>query len=112
MKLSVFGLGYVGCVSAACFADEGHEVIGVDVQPAQGRNHQQRSSPIVEPGMKTSSVQPSKKIGSALRRCCRCVVINSDVSLVCIGTPSNHNGALTSRTSRVCAGKLAKRWRG
>jgi len=51
MKVSVFGLGYVGCVSAAAFASDGHEVVGVDVIPDKVAAVNEGRSPIVEPGL-------------------------------------------------------------
>lgn len=103
MKLSVFGIGYVGCVSAACFAKEGHEVIGVDVNPTKVEIINQGNSPIVEPGLgelmkEAVDFQRLKATTSAAE-----AVNNSEVSLVCVGTPSNANGSLDLRyVSRVC----------
>jgi GDP-mannose 6-dehydrogenase len=103
MKISVFGLGYVGCVSAACFAREGHEVLGVDVSLNKVEIINQGSSPIVEPGIgeiiseaiSAGRLHATTDSAAAIQR--------SEVSLVCVGTPSNANGSLDLRyVDRVC----------
>jgi GDP-mannose 6-dehydrogenase len=103
MKISIFGLGYVGCVSAACFAKEGHEVVGVDVNPTKTEIVNRGDSPIVEAGMSDlikamvseQRLRATTDTGYAIE--------NSDLSLVCVGTPSNTNGSLDlTYVERVC----------
>ncbi|MBA3356872.1 MAG: UDP-glucose/GDP-mannose dehydrogenase family protein [Pyrinomonadaceae bacterium] len=103
MRLSVFGIGYVGCVSAACFANEGHEVIAVDVNQAKVQIINQGNSPIVEAGIGEliSDVVKSGRLRATTNS--QEAVKNSDISLVCVGTPSNPNGSLDLRyVKRVC----------
>jgi GDP-mannose 6-dehydrogenase len=103
MKLSVFGLGYVGCVSAACFAREGHEVLGVDVNPTKVEIINRGDSPIVEAGM-PELLKEMVRSGRLLATTDTEAAINgSDVSLICVGTPSNPNGSLDlTFVKRVC----------
>ncbi len=103
MNLSVFGLGYVGCVSAACFAKEGHNVIGVDVSPGKVEMINSGRSPIVESGIGEliNEVVSSKRLRATTDA--KEAVIGSDASLICVGTPSNQNGSLDLRyITRVC----------
>ena len=94
MKIAVFGLGYVGCVSAACLANDGHMVIGVDVNPQKVASINAGQSPIIEPGL-------DALVASAVANGSLCAmtdsheaVLQSDVSMICVGTPSNSNGSL------------------
>ncbi|HEV7891016.1 MAG TPA: UDP-glucose/GDP-mannose dehydrogenase family protein [Pyrinomonadaceae bacterium] len=103
MRLSVFGLGYVGCVSAACFAKEGHEVTGVDVSAVKVEIINSGRSPIVEAGI-GELIQEMVSSGR-LRATTDAseAVASSDVSLVCVGTPSRDNGSLDlTYVKRVC----------
>lgn len=103
MKISVFGLGYVGCVSAACFAREGHEVWGVDVSLNKIEIINQGNSPIVEPGI-GEIIKEAVSAGRLRATTDSAVAIEgSEISLVCVGTPSNPNGSLDLRyVKRVC----------
>ncbi|HET8641846.1 MAG TPA: nucleotide sugar dehydrogenase [Pseudonocardiaceae bacterium] len=96
MKISVFGLGYVGCVSAACLAARGHEVVGVDVNPVKIDLITRGQAPVVEEqiGELTAEV-----VGSGALRAGADVdaaVGATEVSLVCVGTPSAPNGSLST----------------
>jgi GDP-mannose 6-dehydrogenase len=93
MKVSIFGMGYVGVVSAACLAKHGHTVVGVDVNPDKVALINSGQSPIVEPGIPELLAE----LVSA-RRCTAttdayAAVAESDVSMVSVGTPSSKTGA-------------------
>lgn len=103
MKLSVFGLGYVGAVSAACFAKEGHDVIGVDVSRTKIEIINSGKSPIIEEGINEligemvacGRLRATSDSAAAVR--------DTEISLVCVGTPSNANGSLDLKyVERVC----------
>jgi GDP-mannose 6-dehydrogenase len=104
MKISVFGLGYVGTVSVGCLSDDGHTVVGVDPNPTKVEMLGKGLSPIVE-----------DEIGALLERGAgegritatddaQHAIKESDISLVCVGTPSRANGSLDLKyVEKVCS---------
>jgi GDP-mannose 6-dehydrogenase len=94
MKVSVFGLGYVGSVSAASFATDGHTVVGVDVNPDKVATLNEGRSPIIEHGL-AELIHAAAAAGSLRATTSTAEAIAAtDVSLLCVGTPSRRNGSL------------------
>lgn len=103
MRVSVFGLGYVGCVSAACLARQGHTVVGLDINPQKVELVGAGQAPVVEPGL--DELLPRVVHAGRLRvsRDPVPAVAETDVSLICVGTPSAGNGRLELRyLENVC----------
>ena len=94
MKVSVFGLGYVGSVSAASFAADGHHVIGVDVNADKVATVNAGRSPIVEPGLEALLHQGVTDGLLCATTNTANAVASTEVSLLCVGTPSRRNGSL------------------
>ena len=94
MRVSVFGLGYVGCVSAASFAGDGHSVVGVDVNADKVATINAGCSPIVEPGLDELLGHCASEGRLRATTDTEDAIGNSDVSLLCVGTPSRKNGSL------------------
>ncbi len=92
MRVSIFGLGYVGAVSSACFADMGHSVIGVDISQAKLDMIMSAKSPVVEPGVEERIATAVAEKRLTVTTDVRAAVLESDVSLVSVGTPSAANG--------------------
>ena len=94
MRISIFGLGYVGAVCAGCLSARGHEVVGVDVSSTKIDLINKGKSPIVEPGLeellqqglKTNRLRGTTDVAAAVR--------DTDMSFICVGTPSKKNGDL------------------
>src|SRR5262249_8654140 len=92
----VFGLGYVGCVSAACLAARGHEVIGVDINHTKVELINRGQSPVIEEriaaitedAVRDGTLQATIDAGAAINA--------TEISLVCVGTPSAPNGSLST----------------
>jgi GDP-mannose 6-dehydrogenase len=104
VKLSVFGLGYVGCVAAACLADAGHDVVGVDVNPTKVEIINSGTSPIIEDGISELIAKVVAAGRLAATTDSARAIRDSDISLVCVGTPSNQNGSLHLRhVEQVCS---------
>jgi GDP-mannose 6-dehydrogenase len=96
VKVSIFGLGYVGSVSAACLADRGHEVIGVDVSPTKVELINKGQSTVIEEliGELTAEVHEKGLLRATTDS--KVAIAETELSLVCVGTPSAPNGALST----------------
>ncbi|HET7200796.1 MAG TPA: GDP-mannose dehydrogenase, partial [Burkholderiales bacterium] len=85
MKISIFGLGYVGAVSLACLARDGHAVIGVDVDKAKLELIGDGKTPVVEEGMVDLMARVAASGKVSVTTDAVQAVLDSDISLVCVG---------------------------
>jgi GDP-mannose 6-dehydrogenase len=93
MRISIFGLGYVGAVSLACLARDGHQVIGVDVDQAKLAMLRDGHTPVVEEGMVDLVKQVAASGRVSVTADAGEAIAGSELSLVCVGTPSAPNGS-------------------
>ena len=89
MKISVFGLGYVGAVSCGCLPELGHEVIGVDTNPLKIKMINDGQSPVVEEGINELIFEAVQNGKLHATNDVEYAVLNSDISLISVATPSN-----------------------
>ena len=105
-QIAVLGLGYVGCVTAACFSKLGHTVIGVDPDEFKVRSVNNGAAPFYEPGLEeivkesraAGRLSATTSIADGLR--------DADIAMICVGTPSERNGNLSLSTLRLVAEQI------
>jgi GDP-mannose 6-dehydrogenase len=103
MRISIFGLGYVGAVSAACLASEGHDVTGVDKNATKLDLINAGRTPIIEEGVDELIAEAHEAGRLRATDDATAAVRDTELSLVCVGTPSEHNGNLDLRfVHNVC----------
>ena len=109
MKINVYGLGYVGCVSAACLAAAGHDILGIDVDRTKIDSINRGHSTVIEPGLEEliGSSVTSGKLRAATEG-----ETDALLSLVCVGTPSNENGSLCLDFVTRAAAQIGERLAG
>src|SRR5919109_4890028 len=94
MKVSIFGLGYVGCVTAACLAKDGHEVVGVDVVSGKVQRLASGLPTVIETGPEKLIAEARKSGKLSATTDGRAAVLATDASIVCVGTPNSRDGSL------------------
>ena len=92
MRISIFGLGYVGAISLACLSRDGHQVTGVDIDETKLQLIRDGQSPIIEDGIRElmKDVVASGRVNVTNRA--EDAITSTDISFVCVGTPSLSNG--------------------
>ncbi len=107
MNISIFGLGYVGAVTAGCLAKAGHGIVGVDVHPQKVADFNRGVPPIIEPGL--DELLKSAKAHNRLRatQSCEEAIAATELSIVCVGTPSTAAGALDLSYVRGVVAQIA-----
>lgn len=102
-KISVFGLGYVGAVTAACLASKGYQIIGVDVNPSKVAMLESGRSPVLEPGLDELIAQSHSICRVHATTEAAAAIRESDLSFICVGTPSLRKGKLDlTNVERSC----------
>jgi GDP-mannose 6-dehydrogenase len=107
MKISVFGLGYVGCVTSLCLADLGHTVIGVDIKKEKVDQLNNGSLPIYEKGLKEILERPGVQKRVSFTTDAEKAVKLTDISIICVGTPSDPTGKVNTTYVEKVAGEIA-----
>src|SRR5690242_10288714 len=103
MRISIFGLGYVGTVCAACLSSDGHQVIGVDVNSTKIDLVNRGLSPIIEADIFPRVAQAVGERRLWATSDSRAAVLESELTMICVGTPSQSNGSLDlSRVRAAC----------
>lgn len=108
MKISIFGLGYVGAVSWACLARDGHDVIGVDIDRTKLDLIKAGKTPVVEEGMVDLMARVAGNGRASVSANTQQAVRESEISLVCVGTPSADNGSQDQRAILRLAEELGR----
>ncbi|HEY5209241.1 MAG TPA: UDP-glucose/GDP-mannose dehydrogenase family protein [Stellaceae bacterium] len=108
MKVSVFGIGYVGTVVAACMADEGHQVVAVDISTEKVDAINTGQSPIVEPGLAELITRAVERRRLWATTDVAAAIEDSELSFICVGTPSLANGNLDLKFVLQIAADIGK----
>jgi GDP-mannose 6-dehydrogenase len=103
MKINVFGLGYVGCITATCLANADNKVTGIDIDRVKVGIINKGKSPIVEPGL-NEAIKLATDSGNL--RATSNNIGPADISIICVGTPSNENGSLQLRYIKKIAEQI------
>jgi GDP-mannose 6-dehydrogenase len=113
MKVSIFGLGYVGCVTAACLGKDGHEVIGVDVVPDKVKRLASGLPTVIETGLDELIAQTKESGRLQATMDGHAAVLNTDASIICVGTPNSADGGLdltaVEQTARAIGRAMAEK---
>lgn len=94
MNISIFGLGYVGCVGMGCLAKQGHVMVGVDVSDEKVKRVNSGQATIVENEIDTLMADGFQQNRIRATKDYKEAVLNTDISFICVGTPSSDNGHL------------------
>jgi GDP-mannose 6-dehydrogenase len=108
MNISIFGLGYVGAVSLACLARDGHHLVGVDIDPTKLSLIREGKTPVVEEGMVELMARVVASGNVTVTDDVRQAVLATDLSLICVGTPSAPNGSQDQSAILRLAEELGK----
>ncbi len=108
MNISVFGLGYVGCVTIGCLASKGNSIIGVDISDKKMKLIESGKSTVVENGLDDLIYEGVKKGLITTSDNVEYAVNNSDIAIICVGTPNNDKGFLDMKYIRKVTEDIAK----
>lgn len=108
MNISIFGLGYVGSVSAACLAERGHSVVGVDPNSTKVDLINTGAAPVVEKGLAELAAEGVKQGKLRATTDYTGAVMSSDITIICVATPSQANGSLDFTYLRKVCGEIGK----
>src|SRR5438876_9539638 len=116
MRVSIFGLGYVGCVTATGLARAGHRVIGVDVNAEKVAMVNAGTPPVVEPGLEAVLAEMTQQGYLRATTSSDDAVGETDLAMICVGTPGRANGvpdvSAVEQVGRESGSAIRRRVRG